>query len=977
MRRINPAVTAGLSAAIVMGVGTAAIVSMDNMLRGDMPVAVAAQQIPNLSYTEPSTTSGTLTCDATDYTFSGSGQIVVTATGHTGPFHVSWTLPKNWTDRGATITTLSDTPNPTTGLNYTCTKSDDQKTISLVVLGAGMEAGNTITINYTAKTDTQTGQINTDPDATTPLQDQIDAILSDLSSLTWIRDGISFDTDYSQPNVTPSQTPIGSTLYLNDSGDGKLTFTFAENCAGVTLTAPVLSSEISGIISPFTYDQQGWTLTKAGQTTSESTPVAFDSSHNYNKDDEVTINFHVKVPWSRSARIAIGSGKSGNVSATCSVGGYSLPDGTIVGKRDTAFTASSPVSLGLSSLSASKPSSSSVVQNVTNPNIAPTMHDELEVPIRVSATGLVQQQGWVRVALNNVGATGVRITGVKSGNQLLPETDYENNGDYVDIKVPALGGAVSYKDYGIMVICGDIDNAPLHGKTVGVNADAATFTDDLKSLADLRGETPMYTFKIEAPTATIESAVTDPTVVVQDQQSAFSTEMTSNLGDVATFKVTFTNDSDRTIKGVTLDDKLRSFSKDGSTELDNTTACVDILTTPEITLTKVSGTGESTSIDITATLTPPTLAEHPWQLHIEPSNPSNAINLLPGESLVLQYNAQMGHTNITASSQNMRGATITNDPEMDAQNFIDGTSVEASDITKSSVKIATAQLSARLDATKDKVPLGEKTTYFVTVQSVEQRTTLADEYAIGLHLTSILDEHSRSFGYKYNKDSVKLYHVSDNVATAVPANDYAVAWIEPELGSDTLKEMSFTVDIKDGKEGLYKMKNVAVSNPNTSRVGGESASQDASQTVQAESDDDTDSKKGDVKALAKQIHEGFIITYDGVTDHVDAALAGELPANTDVLVRADNASFSVDSKKVTIVGEEIRTPTTGWKADPNALGQNPNDPNNPNNPNNRNGRNEPTGPLVPTDASLPVSIGAVLAGVAGWAVTKYRKIKRR
>lgn len=1020
MRKMNPAVKSVLAASLAMGAGTGIVVGLDVMTHGTIPAAVAADETGNLpvSYEAPATKAtdangNVAQLDTTDDSFRSTGTIRVYATGsatkHTGPFTIKFALPSNWVSEGGTFrqpTHDFDTDNSFDDVAKHAKLSfeDDNQTCVLTVGGEGLKGGQQIVVNYAVQTTTRstvtidnqdvpfnhsnTTHVSTMTNKLNPIEFSTTVTMKDDWSApdynSWI-DVPTSTVGSTSPTVEPTPTGTVKLAMGKTYGTGYIYYTFTGNAARARLTTVTLDGEADSAIHLVNVGST-YMVKRAG-TSEYSEAVSCNQPMNFKEGDVARLSFDIAVDADVDALAKMFANKTVTLSSHITVEGDSTDsamDSSLlpVGAR-AQETVSAQIGLATARLDVTGVTLHGDTLNASN---EVTMGDEIYAEVPVKATGYVHS-GKLRVTLGTDDATSsVKITGVASASGTpLDSSTYaiDSTGKYVDVNLSAFKDSQT-TTYRILVKCGDDASQyeQLNGKTIPVNTAVALLDGELEA------QSASAQFKIAAPSAEITTQVTDPNVQLPDNNGlTYKDAIVSNLGDTARFQVTFKNTSDQAIKDIKLHDTLSIKTKTG-TELLNSTGCVDILPNTAV-LTKIHD-GNSTAVNATIGLVDADSTGHPYHIDV---TPAPALNLAPGDLLVLQYDAKIGHTEIASSNGTMRGSTVTNAPTMDDANYANVTLTQPSSVT-----VATAELAVNLTANKEKITTGENATYVMTIQSVEQWTTnVNDEYAIGLHMTSVLDEFSHTYGYQYDLGKVKLYHVHDGSFSVIPSNAYEVAWVEQDKDKnpDAQDQLSFTLDINEAKANSYKIRNV--NKPATATeiqdvtqsddqgsaggesVGGAEATDDETTTAAAQAeatskDDASKSDDIDVATLAQKLKFGYIITFDGTTENVVKGFAGTIDSNTYALARADNAGFAMDSQAVTIVGDEIMAPETGGKVDPNSV---TNQGSHNANGTGTNGRQTTPVPLSPTGVDAPTSLGILAASVAGLAYTWYRKIRRR
>ena len=995
MRKMNSAVKSVLAATMAMGTGAAIIVTADVMTHGTIPTAVAADNLTATITTNKNQQDGHVAVfSADDNTFSTSGTITIgTSTNdssrHTGPFTATFKLPDKWKEKQATFqstsfeaTNMSDADKSRVSVS---SSADDGTTCIVTVGREGLRGGQQLVISYSIKTPTLTFETN--------IWDwnhagAIAAMQADLDNWSFVEPNPNpaYATDWTNPGytktITVNDVPNPSQPVLLAPGrpsvSGSVTFRFTGNSSHVQPSGITLTGDAANAFE--LVPDGAYKIKRAGASDYSSETLSPNAVADFNEGDEITLSFSVRARYNFEAYRAMTNNLTAKLSASITVNGTTDMGQTIGSKPQETVSADLGVAMTSLSITGVTPAASE--------NKRVTAGDTVEVLVPVRSSGYTHS-GKLRVLVNNTDAPAVKITGVRTASgDPIDASSYSIMGDgqYVDINLPSMtSGTLS--TYKIVVVCGSDSSTydSLIGKTIKVNSAVAILDQSLddvngsvETLLQQEGQAPSGTqFQIVSPSMSATTLVTDPTFNANDDAAHYHDKIVTNLSDIARFKVTFSNpaaaDGGQVVKGIKVMDSLTIENKSGES-LSNDDARVDILNTDghQVTLYKVSD-GNTTPVNsATVSLSGPESPDHPYQ--IEVSAPS--LDLQPGESIVLVYDVKMGHTEVVSSNRNMRGASVTNNPKIDSSN-----KVQLPVATPSTVKVATAQLSVSLNATKDEVAAKESTTYVMTVQSVEDRTTtLDDEYAIGLHVTTALDNLSRSYGYGYDLDSVKLYHVKSSGAVAIPPSAYTTTWVEQEEDSNSPEHLAFNIDLDETKANAYKIKNVSKMDAEETRsmmqsgdADGESA--EAESILTAESSDEAD-----IETLATQIKDGFIILFDGTTKDLRAGFAGEITSKTDSLARADNAGYAMNSKDVKVIGEEIITPTTGGKVPvTNDNGTNGgNGTGTGTNGSTNNGRQSTTsGPLLTTGIDAPMSVWLLIAGIAGWGLTWYRKIRRR
>lgn len=963
MRKLNPVITAGLVPALLaMGVGVATIGSVDFMVQGDIPQANAIESSTNMSTALAYPGGVSFTSDAqgqggegqgdpqpqgpVTYTFSANAsyelQVSPSLQGNTKPFVLRVALPEAWGD-DAQVGDVASSVQPSSR-NVTVAKDpENPRVIVIEAKDFGLKANDRITLTFPVSVTSTLYGDNHEQQAA-DRKAQLEAATSPVES-------ISFGEDWTVPAVATGNGnyELSSTsLYPTKGATGTFTAEVTGSVAGLRLSQPTLSTVIPGVtVTP----GDSWSILNADGSVKEN--VAWGDARDVLVGERIRYGFQV-------ASTEEAAGAMGSQFALATTISGTGKDG-VEGSAMQQVTSSSPT-IAISPISADIDASNGLSVDKTRPSAG----DEVILAVKVTPTGEVAR-GAVKVALSRgtheqvrfVEADGTQVDPASGAYAIIPFEDLtEPRTFYARIKV------------------GEATDAALSGETFSFTWTGAVLggTDGIAD-ADPNRVYDGCSFTVAEAGATGASYVDDPALDIPAETRA--TEMVVNLGDKAEFQVEITNNTnDATIKGLKVKDSISAKDSSGAA-ITASTAKLAIPGEPQL-YRKVTNGDTVTDEPIAAEVTFDDAARTSFTVA-----PTSPLDLAPGETVLLRYTATIGQASVKA----MRGATVTNSPVATGDNMPAGKAA----IAPASVSVATAQISPHLTVTEERIPVGSKTTYVLTVQSVKPegaQTVTADNYAIGLHVAASLDPYSTGLGYAYDRSSVKLYQVTDGTMAEVPVADY-------EVVDDEEDASRFILSIKDEKAASHRIKVVTSASANTNKsggstdtsdvgeketvdqgsvdgqaqAGGESAEAPAIGTEAVTKASGSDEKKDSVslEAVAKNLVDGYIMTYEGTTSGIKD-LSGSVTTNADALVRADNAGYAVDSKNVIILGEDMRE-TQYADATPASTGGTAGTT--------KKATTQGKGNLVNTDASAPRLIGALLTSVMALFAVRLRKISKR
>lgn len=504
--------------------------------------------------------------------------------------------------------------------------------------------------------------------------------------------------------------------------------------------------------------------------------------------------------------------------------------------------------------------------------------------------------------------------------------------------------------------------------SIAVNAVALPL-NEANSISTAQYVNPSTQFYIQTSKISTKTTVKDLSL---DIASGDTQKLVMNLGDRAQFRVVYSptyTDSHAVTKNVTVSDTLTATAAGASTPLAANVAGIRIFSYTD------PNTGENQDErDLIA-------KSNPRLLKVTPSNPDGievpadfaivnngtedritatpktSVDIAPGESLVLVYSADLGSVLNAESQLKMRGATVTNAPELYANNIGGVTSGSAS------VEIASAQIKSFLTPSAKEVYTGDPIDYAMIIQCVppEGVKTTGSAYAKGLHATIMLDEYAYQNGMDYGFDSIRLYRIVDGVARLLPDYTYDIT---PGGTDEETGENQFMVDLKSRYADSYRIKMV---------------------------DNAYGSEETEPSLIAYDVRNGFVITFTAFTDQMKDVL-GSLETTTDAAARADNAGYTTTQTDVTIKGREAGAPTVLPVSGPNDGGSTTSGGGSGSGSGSGSGTTgsgsgtgsgtgtgaaKGGGPLITTDASAPAVATGIIGGiVAWWAIRRQRNSMR-
>ena len=418
-----------------------------------------------------------------------------------------------------------------------------------------------------------------------------------------------------------------------------------------------------------------------------------------------------------------------------------------------------------------------------------------------------------------------------------------------------------------------------------------------------------------------------------------TTDNVINVGDRATITADIANDNKlATAKNLTYSDSLDQASIDGGAYIDVDSIRVimgDKDVTDNVVITPV-GDGNATGFSITADggLQMPAGTQHMYVI----------------------YDVVAG----TPSSDRLRGVTITTNPQLTGDNFATFDSRDAA----TEIVVASANLVATLDTTKDQVPIGASTTYSLTVQN---RATDTDSVAKNVVIAGSLSDDAAATGYQFSAPTMKVYKVEGSKATDV-TEDVKITWTEGkqfviETGGD-IKAAS-TAAVRPDSPSSEDEGDATGTNTAVDEGAGANANTDANANANENSADAEDKDGVDVDELASAVKEGYVVTYDGSAANVPEDTYSNTLTSSAVL-SADNAAYATVYKDVDLVGKEVPIGERIGRGtyDDNLVGTGQNGVNGAGGAGGVGGDGlSATGDEVATAVGAATGIGAVIAGI--------------
>lgn len=767
------------------------------------------------------------------------------------------------------------------------------------------------------------------------------------------------------------------------------------SCKNVNIPAPTLAmasgtgtvpSSVSLVISP--ENQNGFTVTHGSlhETKPNQTEHIPFNTGTVDLSSGDTISFKYKIVANATANLASDTGVYAKI--IVNIGGQ---DGISGSAQPNAIDLSSESMLSYRNQGTVTITSVGLTHQIALNDQYPSIGDTLDCVVRIKPDHFLAS-GRLKVGLDHPQLatlsqtygvkflpptslpTGVSVPtsgmpsgyagGINSaGNQIILNLANISDGDWTEIHIPIqVATATATGIYN--VFGGGITNS------IAVKAVALPL-NEASSISTASYKDPSTQFYIQTSNITAKTTVRDLSL---DIDTGETQKLVMNLGDRAKFRVVYspTNSSSQAVtKNVSVSDSLSATAAGEASPLAANVAGIrifsytdpntgenqdekDLIAKSNPKLIKITSANQS-GVEVPATFT---VVNNGTEDRIT-ATPKQRVDIAPGESLVLEYAADLGSVMNPESQLKMRGATVTNAPEVFADNAGGRTMGSAS------VEIASAQIKSFLTPSTKEAYIGEAVNYAMIVQCVppEGVKTTGSAYAKGLHATVMLDEYAYQNGLDYGFDSIRLYRIVDGVARLLPDYTYDIT---PGGADGETGENQFTVDLKSRYADSYRIKMV---------------------------ENAYGSAETEPSLIAYDVRDGFVITFTTFTDRMKDVL-GDLSVTTDAAARADNAGFTTTQTDITIKGREAGSPTilpvsgpndgsstfSGGGAGGSGSGSGTTgggSGSSTGSGTNGSGTSKGTGPLITTDASAPAVATGILGGIiAWWAVRRQRNSRR-
>lgn len=235
----------------------------------------------------------------------------------------------------------------------------------------------------------------------------------------------------------------------------------------------------------------------------------------------------------------------------------------------------------------------------------------------------------------------------------------------------------------------------------------------------------------------------------------------------------------------------------------------------------------------------------------KPTRVRVTVNRLKGnERMVVSYKVSTGK----ASNDLLRGRSIQNTARVDGTNF------ESPDGTGVTVVIATASLTPTVSTNADTVTVGDKVKYGTVITN---SSTDPSSVAKNVYVASAIDDYSASLGVTIDPSTLQVLSVENGVATDV-TDSMDISW--------------------NGTTGF---------------------SIDTHRNLQASKAKSTKLDMGDeTDARYKDLDHAIVVHYTAMTNGVSTGTIGQNAITNTVITKADNATYAVANKEVTLVGAD-------------------------------------------------------------------------
>lgn len=225
-----------------------------------------------------------------------------------------------------------------------------------------------------------------------------------------------------------------------------------------------------------------------------------------------------------------------------------------------------------------------------------------------------------------------------------------------------------------------------------------------------------------------------------------------------------------------------------------------------------------------------------------------------GERMLVSYKVSTGK----ASNDLLRGRSILNTARVDGTNF------ESPDSTGVTVVIATASLTPTVSTNADTITIGDKVKYgaVITNSSADPSSVAKNVY-----LASAIDDYSASLGVTIDPSTLQVLSVENGVATDI-TDSMDISWngttgfsIDTHRNLQASKAKSTTLDMGDETDARYK-----------------------------------------------GLDHAIVVHYSAMTNGVPADTIGQNAITNTVITNADNATYAVANKEVTLAGTDAIVP---------------------------------------------------------------------
>lgn len=239
----------------------------------------------------------------------------------------------------------------------------------------------------------------------------------------------------------------------------------------------------------------------------------------------------------------------------------------------------------------------------------------------------------------------------------------------------------------------------------------------------------------------------------------------------------------------------------------------------------------------------------------KPTKVKVTVNRLKGnEKMVVSYKVSTGK----ASNGLLRGRNIENTASVEGTNF------ESPESVGVTVTIASASLTPTVSTNADTVAVGDKVNYGTVITN---SSTDSSSIAKNVYISSAIDGYSASLGVKIDPSTLQILSVENGVATDI-TDSMNISWngttgfsIDTNRNLQASKTKSTKLDMSDNTDARYK-----------------------------------------------DIDHAIVVLYSAMTNGVSADTIGQNAITNTVITKADNATYAVANKEVTLTGADAVTP---------------------------------------------------------------------